>query len=84
VCAQQTHVLLTHMPPLNVLDLAWVRTRDERPCELCGRTHPRYRHWGSQTLLDRIKVRPFLPCTCCAGDFVATPPLLLFPCTSLR
>eukprot|EP00873_Tetraselmis_striata_P014577 jgi/Tetstr1/434841/TSEL_002556.t1 len=56
-----TDVLITHSPPLLVMDLALVthgRRRDNSSsaaCSLCGRAHHRYRHWGCQPLREAVR-----------------------------
>jgi len=54
-------VLITHNPPFNLLDLAFQK-RDpskDRPikekCQHCNHKHPNYRHWGSKSLLKKVK-----------------------------
>jgi len=54
-----TNILLTHSPPFNILDLAWVQANNKDMCPHCFRVHPSYQHWGSSTLLQRIQqVKP--------------------------
>jgi len=51
-----TQYLISHHPPLNILDLGWDKiTRTSKCCETCGKTHPRFKHLGSRVLLDRVK-----------------------------
>ena len=52
-------VLVTHSPPYNVMDLAYIAGfanfwRAEPPCDTCGTTHVRERHFGSSSLLDTV------------------------------
>ena len=51
---EDTDVLLTHQPPFNCLDLAWVRNSDNRRCHWCSQVHERYQHWGSKALRRRV------------------------------
>lgn len=51
-----TDVLMTHQPPFNCLDLAWVRNTDNRRCHWCSQIHERYQHWGSKALRRRVAV----------------------------
>ena len=61
-----TDVLVTHMPPFALFDLAWVRDRDDSgvTCTVCGELHPQYRHWGCphlrETVLKRVHPRVHL------------------------
>jgi len=57
-----TNILITHLPPRGVLDLAWVgrdRGKSGR-CDLCDEVHEAYSHWGCENLLATIlhKVQP--------------------------
>ena len=52
-----TDVLLTHNPPFNVLDLAWVPSRTTGQCPVCGKVHPQYAHWGCERLLAELVSR---------------------------
>lgn len=55
-----TDILITHQPPQNVLDLAWVNIKDFNLCKLCSKEHPSHRHWGCPSLLKHVleRVRP--------------------------
>jgi Icc-related predicted phosphoesterase len=55
-------VLMTHMPPFNVLDLAWDRSQKSKDnCEYCSQSHLNYRHWGCYDLFCRVmEVKPKL------------------------
>lgn len=57
-----TDLLITHMPPLNMHDLAYEpHSRRNDRCDLCGTYHSRYSHWGSRSLLERVQqVRPMV------------------------
>ena len=58
-----TDVLITHMPPRGVFDLAWKHSyKFTEPCETCGKLHKRHKHWGSGSLLEEIseRVKPTL------------------------
>lgn len=56
----ETDVLVTHMPPRGVLDLAAQRYFLERllagrgACKTCGKCHDGFGHWGCSTLRDTI------------------------------
>jgi Icc-related predicted phosphoesterase len=61
-------LLITHMPPHNLHDLAYdprsgsgsssSRQRAE-VCDVCGASHPSYSHWGSKSLAERVQqLRP--------------------------
>eukprot|EP00998_Keelungia_sp_KM082_P005923 NODE_2206_length_1114_cov_69.539007_g2188_i0.p1 GENE.NODE_2206_length_1114_cov_69.539007_g2188_i0~~NODE_2206_length_1114_cov_69.539007_g2188_i0.p1 ORF type:complete len:352 (-),score=70.00 NODE_2206_length_1114_cov_69.539007_g2188_i0:58-1077(-) len=52
-----TDVLVTHMPPRGVLDLAWDKSAPKGKCGLCGKTHPYYAHWGDNSLLHAVHER---------------------------
>eukprot|EP00164_Ancoracysta_twista_P000112 GFYU01000160.1.p1 GENE.GFYU01000160.1~~GFYU01000160.1.p1 ORF type:complete len:467 (-),score=72.30 GFYU01000160.1:516-1853(-) len=65
---ENTDILVTHMPPHNVLDLAWMNSPKKEilgaiqsgDCKHCGNHHPRYEHWGCQSLYDHVvnRVKP--------------------------
>jgi len=59
-----TDVLVTHMPPLALHDLACARRYDDSgvACEVCGGIHPEFRHWGCAHLLTAVvrRVHPRL------------------------
>ena len=52
-----TDVLVTHMPPLALHDLACARRYDDSgvACEVCGGIHPEFRHWGCAHLLNTVR-----------------------------
>jgi Calcineurin-like phosphoesterase len=54
-----TDVVLTHMPPRCLLDLASRRAGADEPCEECGQRHRTRKHWGCASLrahmLERVK-----------------------------
>ena len=57
----EVDVLITHQPPLGILDLAWLsrgsRTYD---CGICGpgtRHRGNYAHWGCASLLHHVRAR---------------------------
>lgn len=55
-------ILVTHMPPWNVLDCAW-EGKDCGPaerCEHCNKRHTAYNHWGCPGLYKEVveRVRP--------------------------
>jgi hypothetical protein len=49
-------ILATHMPPFNILDLAWENNdrSDQSACPVCGEVHPGFSHWGDADLLEQI------------------------------
>lgn len=48
-------VLISHMPPYNIMDLAWVGGNRGKNCALCGgSSHPGKDHWGCPHLLRRV------------------------------
>jgi len=50
-----TDVLLTHMPPFMIMDLAWQnRNSTAEECKYCGKSHRNYRHWGNYDLRQRV------------------------------
>jgi Icc-related predicted phosphoesterase len=52
---KDTNILVTHLPPLNVLDLAWEgEGREPAECKVCNETHPQFQHWGSSSLRVRV------------------------------
>jgi Icc-related predicted phosphoesterase len=58
-----TDVVLTHCPPKNILDLAWVPKQESSDvCDICHKSHKYYEHWGSDTLKHHIlnRVKPKL------------------------
>jgi Icc-related predicted phosphoesterase len=58
---EDTDVLLSHLPPLNINDLAYSGSATAEPCEICSKSHKGRKHWGSVTLLERsLAVSPFL------------------------
>jgi len=55
---QGTQILITHNPPLNIMDLAQVKILLAKlmdACKICGKTHQSHKHWGSRELLQRIQ-----------------------------
>jgi len=56
-------ILVTHMPPLSVLDLAWARHRRAGVCRICGNEHEQYRHWGCPNLLETVRLHLEVPHT---------------------
>lgn len=54
-------VLITHQPPLGILDLAWLsRGSGEYVCGICGPTtrhKGNYAHWGCASLLQHVRTR---------------------------
>lgn len=52
-----TDVLITHLPPRCVLDLAYSESSPDVVCELCAKRHPQYRHWGSPALFTEVTTR---------------------------
>mmetsp|Transcript_20530 Transcript_20530/g.27059 ORF Transcript_20530/g.27059 Transcript_20530/m.27059 type:complete len:424 (-) Transcript_20530:80-1351(-) len=57
---EDVDILVTHIPPEGVLDLAFDFEADRRgPCPDCRRCHRKYAHWGSESLAKRVRaVRP--------------------------
>ena len=58
-----TDVVLTHNPPLSILDLAWVGGANVRDCKVCGATrHWNKQHWGCGYLRNAVlqRVRPLV------------------------
>ena len=57
-------ILLTHNPPLHIVDLAWVRqpvaATNKYACPTCGGSHSsNYTHWGSPSLKNRVlQIKP--------------------------
>ncbi|KAL6075958.1 putative adult brain protein 239 [Balamuthia mandrillaris] len=54
---EDVDIAMTHLPPFNVLDLAWLNIRSEAEkqrrnvtCQVCGGCHPSFDHWGSRCL----------------------------------
>ena len=50
-----TDILITHIPPFNIRDLAWTGKKDnnDQICSSCGEKHPGHSHWGSESLRER-------------------------------
>lgn len=59
---RDTDILISHLPPYGVMDLAWVGERRAKkdPCALCHRVHTAHNHWGCENLLSTVlkEVRP--------------------------
>jgi len=58
-----TDILITHLPPFNVFDLAWVGSESSKApkdtCPVCDKMHPTKSHWGCKNLLLRsMEVKP--------------------------
>ena len=53
-------MLVTHMPPACILDLAGVDDSSDKRCDDCGEKHPYRRHWGDAELRRAVlrRVRP--------------------------
>jgi hypothetical protein len=56
-----TSIISCQIPPLLISDLAWVEVppseitiQKKVPCCQCGDSHPRFYHWGSRQLLDKV------------------------------
>jgi len=56
-----TDILITHIPPLLISDLAWVKTKAPEQiiqqrdiCHFCGNHHSSFYHWGSRQLLEKV------------------------------
>lgn len=63
----ETDVLVTHMPPLGIMDLASKKFAGVKnllsanePCTICGDTHEMFEHWGCKELKKTVlkRVRP--------------------------
>ena len=56
-----TNILITHSPPLNIFDLASRGSKNiqNKICNICNEKHDGYGHWGSKELLDIV---------CCSND----------------
>ena len=57
---QDTDVLITHIPPIGIFDLAWTKkdvAEAGKKCALCdGNVHPQnYAHWGCAPLREKVK-----------------------------
>ena len=65
---QDIDLLLTHRPPLYVLDLAWQPEVPRHSCEPCGgKQHKGYRHWGCSHMSNAVlglpqPRRPWIHC----------------------
>eukprot|EP01104_Vermistella_antarctica_P017725 TRINITY_DN633_c0_g5_i1.p1 TRINITY_DN633_c0_g5~~TRINITY_DN633_c0_g5_i1.p1 ORF type:complete len:379 (-),score=125.29 TRINITY_DN633_c0_g5_i1:92-1228(-) len=63
---KHTDILITHMPPHNILDLAHASFKGgiSQVCDVCGKKHPMKKHWGSTTLRTHVleRVRPLVHC----------------------
>ena len=48
-------VLMTHLPPFNVLDLAWDLSQTSKDiCVHCKEEHVKFRHWGCPDLYNKV------------------------------
>ena len=55
---RDTDLLMTHLPPYLLHDLAWVgNTGEKEACSQCGIKHPTYRHWGERSLRKEVESR---------------------------
>jgi Icc-related predicted phosphoesterase/nicotinic acid mononucleotide adenylyltransferase len=53
-----TDVLITHIPPYGILDLAWQPSHiSDQICSHCRKSHPRYNHWGDRSLAQFVDSR---------------------------
>ena len=56
----ETDILVTHMPPRGIMDLATKQCQCcnifslDLVCEICGTEHPQSEHWGNGELLETI------------------------------
>eukprot|EP01080_Neovahlkampfia_damariscottae_P006691 gene6691-10856_t len=60
---KDTDVLMTHMPPFNVFDLAWdLSQTSDLICQYCNESHKKFRHWGSYDLYQKVvqEIKPKL------------------------
>ena len=60
--APDTDVLVTHMPPQGVMDLARIKFKfisgsNEGVCDVCGYEHPGFVHWGCRQLMEHVSNR---------------------------
>ncbi|KNC47310.1 Ser/Thr protein phosphatase [Thecamonas trahens ATCC 50062] len=55
-CPEDVDVIVTHMPPAGILDLASNgRSGSDYECRVCGKVHPAWRrHWGDAALRERV------------------------------
>ncbi|EFC48203.1 predicted protein [Naegleria gruberi] len=55
-------IVLSHTPPFNILDLAWVKNNEnpKQVCKVCGNIHDYYEHWGDYWLKNQLihRVKP--------------------------
>eukprot|EP00026_Physarum_polycephalum_P013531 Phypoly_transcript_13943.p1 GENE.Phypoly_transcript_13943~~Phypoly_transcript_13943.p1 ORF type:complete len:170 (+),score=18.54 Phypoly_transcript_13943:470-979(+) len=54
---KDTDILITHNPPLMILDLAWVGgkpSETKNKCEHCQNVHVQKTHWGCPHLAQRV------------------------------
>lgn len=50
-----TDILITHIPPYGILDLAWdLSNTSNEVCAHCSKFHPKYNHWGDKALAERV------------------------------
>ncbi|KAG2392098.1 hypothetical protein C9374_013583 [Naegleria lovaniensis] len=57
-------IVMTHNPPYNILDLAWVSQGTKGRCSTCNREHPKGSHWGDFWLKHALihRVKPTVAC----------------------
>jgi len=57
-------IVLSHNPPYNILDLAWVRGIPGAPCKTCQKEHSNAQHWGDFWLRNQLLhcVQPTIAC----------------------
>lgn len=68
---RDTDILVTHLPPRAVLDLAWAgKTDDMGECTICKKNHRNFSHWGCKELYKTVtktvkpKVCDFIVAVC--------------------
>ena len=58
-----TNILITHVPPMKILDVAWRKNVSIENCEICGDDHKNFEHWGCSELLKTVlEKRPDVHC----------------------
>eukprot|EP01084_Bolivina_argentea_P313420 542765_1 len=68
-----TDILLHHLPPHNIHDLAWRHFYNfKSKCKFCGEIHTKFDHWGSQYLLKLIQTK-IKPIACLFGHVHDSP-----------